>query len=143
MAYGFTYLKVTPVRKSYNNKLPNTFGDPLTTSCSNLPAPYQAGILRGVSTGGGTGAQSNSLAQNWPNPTSTGITLFAYQLQPGAATADLLVRRATDGREMKRTVLDVQAKAVALSVKGWPAGTYFATLVVNGVPGETRRIVVE
>ncbi len=84
----------------------------------------------------------NTLAQNWPNP-CTGSTAFRYTIKPGNNKAELLVRRATDGREVGRQALNVKAVEAVVSVAGWPAGTYFATLVVNGVPGTTRRIVVE
>jgi hypothetical protein len=126
-----------------NNDAPNTtFG---TETCQNQmpPFPYAGIQFRGsAGTGRTATTPANGLAQNWPNPASA-TTTFAYQLKSGTQKAELLIRRATDGREMERLPLDVGRSTCELSVQGWPAGTYFATLLVEGVPGATRRVVVE
>ncbi|MDO7874583.1 hypothetical protein Q5H93_07555 [Hymenobacter sp. ASUV-10] len=125
--------------------LPNTLGMPETYTCQNqIPAWPGAGIqFRGANsptqptTGGG-----NSLDQNWPNP-ATGVTSFAYQLRNGTQQADLLIRRATDGGEIQRTPLNVRATSHDINVSKWTPGTYFVTLTIDGVPGPTRRVVVQ
>jgi hypothetical protein len=88
-----------------------------------------------------TGPGKAELAQNWPNPCS-GSTTFSYATPTTAKQAELLIRRSVDGREIKRLKLNPRNSTIEIPVADWPAGTYFATLVVDGLAGATRRVVV-
>lgn len=116
-----------------------------TETCQyQLPTAYpNAGLqFRPASNGGRNPVTAgNSLMQNWPNPAES-TTSFSYHLQSDAKEATLLIRRATDGRELQRLPLNLRSESVELLVRNWPAGTYFATLLVNNVPTSTRRILV-
>ena len=54
----------------------------------------------------------------------------------------LLIRRATDGYEMGRLPLQAGATSKEADLRGYPAGVYFYTLLADGVPAATRRLVV-
>ena len=82
------------------------------------------------------------LDQNVPNP-AHGMAGIAYQVPGGGRKASLLIRRAVDGQLVKEQSLDVQAKQVVLRLDGYLPGTYFYTLLVDGSPLATRRLVVE
>lgn len=146
----FTYFDYFGTVQNYSvgNITPNggptrNVGDPRNATCEFVLGYPNVGLqTRGVNTNGQPIAASNGLAQNWPNPCA-GTTAFRYTTKAGSKQAELLIRRATDGREATRITLNAQATEAAVSVAGWPAGTYFATLVVDGVPGVTRRMVVE
>lgn len=67
---------------------------------------------------------------------------FQYQLPASLEQAELLVRRAADGYEAGRLPLQTGATYKEADLQGYPAGVYFYTLLVDGVPAVTRRLVV-
>ncbi|WP_210514765.1 hypothetical protein [Hymenobacter terricola] len=93
-------------------------------------------------TGSPATADAPQLEQNAPNPTQ-GTASIAYHVPKGAQTASLLVRRGLDGRLMTSLPVGVAASHCEMKLAGYPAGTYFYTLVVDGLPVATRRLVVE
>ena len=113
------------------------------TTCAPTGTPY--GLQRGTSqTGAATSASVHQtiLEQNAPNP-AHGATRIDYALAAGAQEAKLLVRRALDGRIVATVPLNTAEKSQVLDLDAYPSGTYFYTLLVDGTPAATRRLVVE
>lgn len=83
------------------------------------------------------------LEQNSPNPTQGGTTTIAYQVPAASRQATLLLRRALDGQSIGTLSLNVRAKSYELNANAYPGGMYYYTLVVDGVPTATRRLVIK
>ena len=82
------------------------------------------------------------LEQNAPNP-AQGQTTFYYHLPAKTRQAELLIRRATDGYEVGRVPVNPAASQQEANVRAYPAGLYFYTLLADGVPVATKRLVVQ
>ena len=82
------------------------------------------------------------LDQNAPNPAQDASSID-YQLPAQTQHAELLIRRALDGQLVEKRSLSTESTRFTLSLKAYPAGTYFYTLVADGVPLATKRLVVE
>ncbi|MDO7850362.1 hypothetical protein [Hymenobacter convexus] len=131
----------TLVNPSVSLTFTNTTPDYVSgTACVNLTPN---GLQRnGASLAGAQPATNSSLAQNTPNPTH-GSTTIAYRLPKGAQSATLLVRRALDARVVETLSLDTSRQELRPDATRYPAGTYFYTLLVDGAPIATHRLVVE
>ena len=92
-----------------------------------------------VPVGSGPGA---SIGQNVPNPCS-GSTALDYHLPPGSQQAQVLVRRGLDGKAMEQVTLKTGGTQYLLDLRHYAPGLYFYTLVVDGVPVQTKRMLVE
>ncbi len=125
--------------------------NPLATPTS--PSPRQKCELDGFSyTGvqyrGGSGAAPAGvssrahLEQNFPNP-CTGSTVLAYVLPAAAQQARLVIRRGLDGVEMEQVALSAKVTQHTLDLRAYKPGLYFYTLLVDGVPVQTKRMLVE
>jgi hypothetical protein len=82
------------------------------------------------------------LDQNVPNPAQA-ASRIGYQLPAQTKHAELLIRRALDGQLVDKRSVSMETPYIDLALKGYPAGTYFYTLVADGVPLATKRLVVE
>ncbi|WP_196292977.1 hypothetical protein [Hymenobacter ruricola] len=87
-------------------------------------------------------SDDSQLDQNVPNP-AHGSTKILYRVPNDCHKATLLVRRAMDGQVLETLPLDVKAQSSVLRLESYSAGTYFYTLLVDGSPVATRRLVVE
>lgn len=96
----------------------------------------------GPTTTSGTFGTKPQLEQCVPNP-AQGTTNVPYYVPKGTQKAALLLRRAVDGQLVATLPLNVAAKQCELTLHNYSAGTYFYTLVVDGLPGGTRRLVIE
>lgn len=98
------------------------------------------------SSGGGapvTGsARKASIEQNTPNPCS-GSTTLAYWLPAGSHEAHVLMRRGLDGVAVAQIKLRLSAEQQPLDLHRYAPGLYFYTLLVDGVPVQTKRMLVE
>ncbi|UOQ97945.1 T9SS type A sorting domain-containing protein [Hymenobacter sp. 5317J-9] len=83
-----------------------------------------------------------AMAQNAPNP-ARGFTTITYQLPKAPQRAELVVRHALDGRIVEKKLLVHNTVQLLLDVRAYQSGTYFYTLVVDGRPVATHRLVVE
>ncbi len=114
-------------------------------NAGNVCAPSGPNGLPRMAGGGTAPASSNNKAQveqSTPNP-AQGSTTIAYQLPAGAQKAVLLMRRAWDGQVVATLPLDTKVQQQEVNLTAYPAGTYFYTLVVDGTPAATRRLVVQ
>lgn len=82
------------------------------------------------------------LAQNVPNP-CVGSTRFDLLLPTTAHNVALLVQYGLDGRKMAKLPLKPTATYLDVDLRGYAPGTYFCTLVVDGMPVQTKRMLVE
>jgi len=87
------------------------------------------------------GASSNHLGQNVPNP-CLGRTTIDYTLTPQVRRAELFIRRGTDGSLMQQLPLPAGSTTQELDVRSYPPGVYFYTLLVDGLPCDTKRLLV-
>ncbi|WP_345236629.1 hypothetical protein, partial [Hymenobacter saemangeumensis] len=101
-----------------------------------------AGIPRPAAKEATTMTTQPFLAQNHPNPASESTT-FTYQLPAAAKSAAIVVRRGTDGYELIRLSLAVNKTTRDLDLRGYQPGVYFATLLIDGMPVQTRRVLVQ
>lgn len=97
------------------------------------------------STGAGStttdGATKGYLSQNVPNP-FTQSTVISYQLPANAKTAAIGVYD-LNGKELKLFTLGVEtAGSVTLDGGSMQPGMYVYTLLVNGMPFETKKMVL-
>jgi hypothetical protein len=145
----YTYYDIKPLYDPFVNAYVSISAPPTgqaggASNPGNECAPdYPTGI--GIARTAVSGTKENrplQLAQNAPNPVN-GVTTFQYQLPSAAQQAELLLRRATDGVEMGRLRLAPKATHYEADLRNYPAGVYFYTLVVEGVPTLTRRLIVQ
>lgn len=80
--------------------------------------------------------------QSAPNPCS-GSTDLHYQVPTTARQVAVRLQRGTDGRELATLTLSPRATTYQLNVQPYPAGIYFYTLLVDGVPQGTHRLLVQ
>jgi len=104
-----------------------------------LPGRGLQGLRPSSTNGAGIGA--NHLGQNAPNP-CTGRTTLDYTLTPQARQAVLLIRRGTDGSLMQLLPVSTGSTTQELDVRSYRPGVYFYTLVVDGLPCDTKRLLV-
>ena len=83
-----------------------------------------------------------ALAQNVPNP-CMGSTRFDLQLPTAKHDAILFIQHGLDGRPVAELPLKPTAAYLDIDLRGYVPGTYFCTLVVDGVPVQTKRMLVE
>ncbi len=76
-----------------------------------------------------------------PNPVAEETTI-GYVLPSGAHRAELLVRAGLDGKEIRKVSLAVGEQEGRLSVRDLPNGLYFCTLLADGLPVQTQRLLV-
>ena len=76
-----------------------------------------------------------------PNPVADETTI-SYVLPTGTHRAELLVRTCLAGKEVRRISLAVGEQESRLSVRELPDGLYFCTLLADGVPVQTQRLLV-
>ncbi|WP_345236627.1 T9SS type A sorting domain-containing protein, partial [Hymenobacter saemangeumensis] len=81
------------------------------------------------------------LAQNSPNP-ATDKAKFEYRLSGSTKQAALLIRHGLDGHEVQRMPLNPSSTSCELDLRSYQSGVYFATLVVDDAPVQTRRMLV-
>lgn len=84
--------------------------------------------------------QTAWLYDNRPNP-SVGTTQIPYYL-PQGKTGELFIHD-TQGREIKKFVLQTGNNYVELNTKLWQSGIYINTLVWDGWKRQSKRMVVE
>jgi hypothetical protein len=141
--YYYTYTDV----KSWYSPLVNAYVDLDAPQSTNhnpnfecAPAYPSAGIPRAASSKNAAD-HTPQLEQNAPNPVQ-GYTTFRYQVPATAQQAEIVIRRATDGYELKRVPLLLKASQQETNLLAFPAGVYFYSLLVDGVPAATRRLEV-
>ncbi|WP_210514647.1 hypothetical protein [Hymenobacter terricola] len=77
-----------------------------------------------------------------PNP-GTGTTRFSYTVPSTVHQATLRIYRALDG-QLAATIPPSPGNQYGdLSLGAYPAGIYFCSLIVDGWPLVTRRLVVQ
>ncbi len=82
------------------------------------------------------------LEQNVPNP-AAGTTRIAYRVPTTAHEATLFVRRAMDGKIVVAVPVSTNGRYHDLKLAAYPADLYLYSLVVDGVPSLTRRLVIQ
>jgi hypothetical protein len=82
-----------------------------------------------------------AVQQNAPNP-ATDETRIAYQLPSSVRQATLLVREGMSGREVLQQAVDPTRRELLLNLRSLPSGTYFYTIVADGIPARTLRLLV-
>ena len=102
---------------------------------------FNTGIQQRSARQTGAGPTTAQLAQNTPNP-ATDRTTFDYYVPAAVKQAVLFISRGTDGRMLRQQSLSPTATSQELDLRGWAPGLYFCTLVTDGVPGPTRRLLV-
>lgn len=86
--------------------------------------------------------QPPRLEQCIPNP-AQGVVSIPYQLPKQAQSAALIIRRALDAQLIETLAVELDKQQIDLSTSHLPVGLYFYTLVVDGLPTATRRMVVQ
>ena len=82
------------------------------------------------------------LAQNKPNP-FIGHTLIDYFIPANAQSAHVQVAR-VDGKILGKVVIQETGNGqVIIKTNNYPAGTYFYSLVLDGIVLETKQMVVK
>ena len=76
-----------------------------------------------------------------PNPVADETTI-GYALPYGTQRAELLVQAGLTGKEVLRRPLPVGMSEDKLTVRELPDGLYFCTLLADGVPVQTQRLLV-
>ncbi|WP_201982342.1 T9SS type A sorting domain-containing protein [Hymenobacter rubidus] len=146
-ALSLTYYTYTDYQPTYSQFTLGTVNLPVANPAVNSN-PYQecapsyngVGIPRPAGAAG-TGVVTAGLAQNTPNP-ATGHTTITYQVPVTTRQAALLIRRATDGVLIGQLSLDVKADRQEVDLHSYPTGVYFYTLLTDGIPVSTRRLIV-
>ena len=113
-------------------------------TCQWETPAYYTGIQSrpGQSAGSAPATANKAYAKANPNPT-TGSALIDYQLPANTSTAELVLRHGIDGTLMQRVALDVRQKEHQLNLRDYRPGLYLYTLLVDGLPVSTSRLLVQ
>lgn len=87
------------------------------------------------------GLKGPRLDQNIPNPGKEVVSI-SYQLPNGRPNGTIRLHNLADGRTLAEVGLSGKAGTVALSLSNVPAGVYAYSLMANGQPVLTRKLVV-
>lgn len=116
--------------------------NPMLQPCALDGFPDTGIQQRGITGTGTSIASITMLAQNVPNP-CVGSTRFDLRLPRTAHGAALLIRHGLDGRPVAELPFKPTATYLDVDLRGYTPGTYFCTLVVDGMPVQTKRMLVE
>lgn len=129
-------------------------GNVSVTANTNIPyIPAGQGNSNGCATDGypNTGLQrpalvvgrklAGSMNPAVPNPVAD-ETLIGYVLPTSTRQAELLVRAGLDGKEVRKISLAIGEQEGRLLVNDLPNGLYFCTLLADGLPVQTQRLLV-
>ncbi|HRH35292.1 MAG TPA: hypothetical protein PKY12_09530, partial [Catalimonadaceae bacterium] len=83
----------------------------------------------------------NILGQNIPNPGSSEV-LIPYRLNASSKTATLEITQLATGRTFTPVALSKYSMELNLDISQYPSGVYAYTLLVDGSPVQTRKLVV-
>ncbi len=84
---------------------------------------------------------TTALGAAYPNPANSTVTI-PYRLPEGATAATIEIAEVATGRLVQRITLDLTAEQAELNVAAQAAGVYTYTLVVDGVPAGTKKLVI-
>ncbi len=110
-------------------------------SCSNEMPPYKSGFQRGLMLQNGTPTVKDKvLLEGSPNPASETMEI-TYRVAYSRSTT-LVVRELLSGRIRQTLSLTAKQGTVSVSVAGLTPGVYTYSLLADGIPRATRKLVV-
>lgn len=83
----------------------------------------------------------SGLGTAYPNPANSTITI-PYNLPMGTATATIQIAEVATGRLVSRLTLDLKSERVEIPLVNLSSGLYSYTLLLDGVPSGTKKLVV-
>ena len=84
---------------------------------------------------------TNSLGLAFPNPAESTVTL-PYKIPAGTNLATLRIAEVATGRVLREFHLNLIAEQVQLYLDRFSSGLYTYTLLLDGVPNATKKLVI-
>ena len=85
--------------------------------------------------------ETSYLGQAYPNPAENTATI-SYTIPSGINLATLRIGEVATGRVIREVLLNLKAEQVQVDLSNISSGLYTYTLLLNGVPNATKKLVV-